>query len=366
MRKAISEMIESDPALTVIGTARNGEDAVAKTKSLKPDFITLDIEMPIMDGLEALRIIMRECPTKVLMCSSLTTDGSREALRAMKIGACDFIAKDSSTVSASIKDMRDDLVAMIKAISGVDMSGRSDRAVDSTPTLKGPGRSTATKPSPGVTRVSRRIPLYKPGQFDLVVIGSSTGGPPVLETILTHLPADMSVPIIIAQHMPKLFTKSMAERLDSYSSLTAVHGESGMPLYPGTVYIGVGGRHVRIVKSSTGRMALEISDEPTEALYKPSVNELFASASKAVGSKCLGVMCTGMGNDGVLGAKPLKDAGGKLMAQNEATCVVYGMPMAVVEAGLADAALTPEQIAQALGRLAPSLAQRAEKFGLAG
>jgi len=374
MRKAITEMIESDPALKVIGTARDGEDAIEKVKSLKPDFVTLDIEMPKMDGIEALRVIMRDCPTKVLMCSSLTTEGSREAFRAMKIGACDFIAKDASNVSFTIKDMQNDLVAKIKAISGVDTSGLgalgglSGKKTSPSPRPKpAPAlKPMASKPSAAGAHVSRRIPYYKPGQFDLIVIGSSTGGPPVLETLLSQLPVDITVPIIIAQHMPKLFTKSMSERLDSLSPLTVVLGESGMPLYPGTVYIGEGGRHIRILKSSAGRMALEISENPADALYKPSVNELFASASKAVGNKCLGVMCTGMGDDGVIGAKPLKGAGGKLLAQNESTCVVYGMPKAVVDAGFADAALAPDQIAQALARLAPSQAKEAAKFGLTG
>lgn len=373
MRKAITEMIESDPALKVIGTARDGEDAIEKVKSLKPDFVTLDIEMPKMDGIEALRVIMRECPTKVLMCSSLTTEGSREAFRAMKIGASDFIAKDASNVSFTIKDMQNDLVAKIKAISGVDTSGLnalSGRKITAKPVPRSSpapaSKPAAPKPSTPGAHASRRIPYYKPGQFDLLVIGSSTGGPPVLETLLGQLPVDITAPIVIAQHMPKLFTKSMAERLDSLSPLTVVQGESGMPLFSGTVYIGEGGQHIRILKSSAGRMALEISEDPAEALYKPSVNELFASAAKAVGNKCLGVMCTGMGDDGVIGAKPLKGAGGKLLAQNEATCVVYGMPKAVVDAGLADAALAPDQIAQALARLAPSQAKEAEKYGLAG
>ncbi len=364
MRKAISDMIESDPALTVIDTARDGEIAVAKAKDLKPDVITLDIEMPNKDGLEALREIMRECPTKVLMCSSLTQSGSVEALRAMKIGACDFITKDASNVSSTIKDMRDDLVAKIKAVSGVDTSGR--RGGSPSVHARGAAVPAKTLRSGEASRISRRIPVYKPGEFELMVIGSSTGGPPVLETILKDLPLDMSVPIVVAQHMPKLFTKSMSDRLDSLSVLKVVQGESGMPLSPGTVYIGEGGSHIRVRKSSAGRMAIEISDQPSDALYKPCVNELFTSAAKAVGSGCLGVMCTGMGDDGAIGAKPLKDAGGKLLAQNESTCVVYGMPKAVVEAGLADAALSPEQIAQAIGRLAPSFSRGSEKYGLAG
>lgn len=365
MRKAISEMIESDPALTVIGTADDGLDAIEKVKSLKPDFVTLDIEMPRMDGIGALRVIMRQCPTRVLMCSVLTTDGSREALLAMQIGACDFITKDAGADSGTSNLMRDELVAKIRAIGGVDTGGRLGRAERGA--RSEPPRAAAPSPigpqSPAKKRVSGKIPAYWPGQFDLVVVGSSTGGPPVLETILTGLPADLSVPIVIAQHMPRLFTKSMSERLDSLTSLTVVHGESGMPLYAGTVYVGVGGLQVRIVKSSTGRMALEISDQPAEALYKPSVNELFASASRAAGSRCLGVMCTGMGDDGVIGSKPLKQAGGTLIAQSEATCVVYGMPRAVVDAGLADSALAPEQIAQALRRLSPSSAERGEKHG---
>ncbi|MCB9837965.1 MAG: chemotaxis response regulator protein-glutamate methylesterase [Phycisphaeraceae bacterium] len=370
MRKAISEMIESDPALTVIATARDGEDAVAKAKELRPDCITMDIEMPKLNGLEALRAIMRDCPTKVLMCSSLTTDGSREALRALKIGACDFIAKDSSNVSATIKEMRGDLVHKIKAICGVDTIGRGSSTTEHLrrmPAAASLLKKPLSSPSaPVAQRGSRMIPHFAPGDFDLLVIGSSTGGPPVLETLLAGLPSDLSVPIVIAQHMPKLFTKSMSERLDSLSMMSVMQAESGMPLHPGVVYVGEGGRHVRIARSSTGRMAIEIGDQPAEALYKPSVNELFASAAKAAGSRCLGVMCTGMGDDGVIGTGALRQAGGKMIAQNEETCVVYGMPKAVVDAGLANWILAPEQISQALTHLAPSHSRGDERHRTAG
>ncbi len=351
MRRAIRRMIESDPDLEVVGEAANGKEAVEQVKKLKPDVVTLDIQMPVMDGLAALAQIMAECPTPVLMCSSLTKEGSREALRALRLGARDFVAKDASHTSLKIDEIRDDLLAKIKAIGGSKVR-RFVRAPEQV--LK-----VSRDDSSRVKKLELRA-----GDFDLIAIGSSTGGPPVLEKILTSLPADLSAPVVIAQHMPVVFTKAMAERLDTQCAVTVVHGMTGMPLHPGTVYIAPGGQHVHIRAGVKGRLTLRVSDEPKEAYYKPSVDALLESAAKAVGKRCLGVVLTGMGRDGAIGAKALADAGGLVLAQDEGSCVVYGMPKAVVAAGAAKASLTPEEIAAAIGHLGS--APPAKKAGEAG
>ncbi len=345
MRRAISEMITSEPGLEVVDQAKDGQEAIEKAKKHLPDVITLDIEMPVMNGLEALKRIRREArrpggggPPAVLMCSSLTTQGSHEALQALRLGAADIIAKDASQFSSTIKEMRDDLVQKIREIA---MAARR-RAMMPAPTPGAAGKTGGEDEQP--------TPSLSGTQYDLLVIGSSTGGPPVLETLFAAMPAGLSMPVVVAQHMPVLFTKSMAQRLDAQSAITVVHGEQGMPLLPGTAYILPGGLHGRVVRSAAGRLALDIGPEPTTAVYKPSVNELFSSAAKATGRRTLAVMLTGMGDDGKFGARELKAAGAKLLAQNAATCVVYGMPKAVIEEGLGTA-LTPPQIARALTSL---------------
>jgi two-component system, chemotaxis family, protein-glutamate methylesterase/glutaminase len=351
MRKAISEMIASDPALTVVGTAKNGQEAIDLAKSLSPDVVTLDIEMPVMSGLDALRRIRRECrrpasepgggmPPAVLMCSSLTTDGSHESLQSMRYGAADVIAKDASTYSANIKQMREELIEKIKAIV------QTARAKS----------EMLRRPQPGATALTAggddAAPSLLGHKFELIVLGSSTGGPPVLETIFGQLPASLPCPLVVAQHMPLMFTRSMSQRLDSQSPVSVVHGEDAMPLLPGTAYIIPGGSHGRIRRSPAGRLQLEVASEPASALYKPSVNELFASAAKTTGKRTLGIMLTGMGDDGRLGSRDMKAAGSLILAQNAETCVVYGMPKAVIDEKLATP-LTPLQICRSLKTLAP-------------
>lgn len=331
MRKVISQMITSDPALRVVDTARHGADGLEKAKLLRPDVVTLDIEMPVMDGLTALRKIRAECPAPqpaVLMCSSLTSQGSHEALAALRAGAADVIAKDPDVVSGPA-GMREELIAKIKAIAGTRPRCSARR-----PIVHGRGPAPLT----AATRI--------------VVIGSSTGGPPVLEQILTRLPADLPVPIVVAQHMPPLFTRSLSDRLDNLCAVTVLHGEDRQPLPPGTVTIIPGGQHGR-VKSVGGVLKLEVSGEPAAALYKPSVNELFRSAAEVAGDRAAAVMLTGMGDDGAVGSEALHRAGAPLVAQSAETCVVYGMPRAVVDRGLATATATPEAIASWIASLAP-------------
>lgn len=328
MRRSLSALIEADPDLEVVDTAHNGRVALEKTKRLKPDVITLDIEMPVMDGLTALRRIMSECPTPVVMCSSLTTEGSHAALRALKLGAVDVIAKDASHISLKVRDMQNDLVTKVKIAGRSRILGRQARR--------------------GTARVEERIPCLHPCHIDIIVIGSSTGGPPVVETILSSFPANLSMPVIVAQHMPVLFTKSLAERLNDCCAIEVLHGADGMVVGAGKGYILPGELHGRVHRAPGQRLRLEISSNPKEALFRPSVNELMDSAAKACAERTLGIMLTGMGDDGVHGARSLVRAGGKLLAQSEETCVVYGMPKAVTQEGLAMASLSPQHIVQSL------------------
>lgn len=336
MRRALSRILDGDPDFEVLDTARDGRDALEKVQRLKPDLVTLDIEMPNMDGLTALRGIMREAPDPkpaVLMCSSLTSEGSVEAIKAMRFGASDVICKDPTQLSTNTDGaIAAELRAKLKAIG----EQRARRI----------GRPAAGKPT--------KLNTYEisPKSIDLISIGSSTGGPPILEKVITPIAASLPVPIVVAQHMPATFTKSLANRLDDACELTVVHADAGMPLLPGTVYIIEGGRHGRVDRAGSGRLLIEIGDEPRSALYKPSVNELFDSSAKAAGKRCLGVVLTGMGDDGKIGAEALTAAGGKILTQEEHSCVVYGMPRAIDKAGMSAASLAPHEIGASLAHLA--------------
>jgi len=336
-------MLASDPDIQVIGTARNGREGVELAKQHQPDAITLDIEMPEMDGLTALRHIMRDCPTAVLMLSSLTTEGSQAALTALRLGAADVLAKDMSQVSLTITNIQEDLIKRIKAIA----TGARRRKPTGTA-----AQAPTTPHSPA------EIPVYHPSQFDVICIGSSTGGPPVLETILAALPETLSAPVIVAQHMPEVFTRSMAARLDDLCPLRVLHAADHMRLEPRTIYIAPGGRNIHLKKIGLARWEILVNDEPRNAIYRPNVSALFASAAQATGSRTLAVVLTGIGDDGLDGAREVHQKNGVILAQNEETCVVYGMPKAVTQAAIVQASLAPTDIARSLQSLARNHVQQ--------
>jgi len=338
MRSALRRILRSEPDIDVVGAAANGAAGLEEIARLKPDVVTLDVEMPVMDGLTALGEITRlpDSPA-VLMCSSLTQEGSDAALRALSLGASDFIAK-APTVGG-MQDLRDEIIAKVLALG--KEAGRRSRKADSTPRPQSPPRQT------------RRA--AQPTTADLVVIGSSTGGPPVLEEVLRALPAGFALPIVIAQHMPELFTRRMAERLDALAHVPVRHAEDGMAIRGGVVHIAPGGRHTRIEADRAGHWKLTTSDEPVGDLFKPSVDVLFDSAAGVVGAGVLALVLTGMGRDGARGARALRDAGARVLTQSEHSCVVYGMPRAVDEAGLSSGSYEPAEF----GRLLASLARRA-------
>lgn len=342
MRSALSRLLSGDPEIKVVDTGRNGQEAIDKVKTLRPDVLTLDIEMPILDGLGALKKMKSDLVAPnfvgtlpaILVCSSLTTEGSHHALTAMRLGAADVIAKEGSQFSLHMDAMRDDLVAKIKAIAHA-------RALRMASSPSGAERSTTLR-------------ALRPKQMDLVVIGSSTGGPPVLESILTVLPKDFPCPIVVAQHMPPIFTKSLSERFATLCAIGVQHGEQGSVILPGTITIAPGGKHSRIVKGPSGKLTLLVSDEPKSALYKPSVNELFVSAAAISGARTLGIVCTGMGDDGALGAERVKAVGGMVLTQSARTCVVYGMPRSVDVAGFSDGQMAPADLGMFIATLSMS------------
>ncbi len=331
MRKAISTMLEKDPGIKVVATARDGEEGLAVIRKFNPDVITLDIEMPKMDGLTALRHIMMEMPKPVIMVSSLTTEGAESTLKALDLGAVDFIPKQLSKVSLDIVKIETDLISKVKTVAR--------RKMRPVPRMR--TSSVAAK-----RPVAPRVNIGRPKR-DVVMIGVSTGGPPAVQKILSSLPKDFPAGIVIAQHMPKAFTGPFANRLNSISQLTVKEAETGDRLVPGSVFVAPGGSHL-MIDQKISRIELTVTAEPKEALYKPSANVLATSVANAVGRRALGVILTGMGNDGRDGIRDLKSKGGRAIAQSDSSCVVYGMPKAIVDDGLADEIVDIDDMAEAI------------------
>jgi two-component system chemotaxis response regulator CheB len=316
MRNALTRSIEQDARFKVVDTASNGQEGVAKALALKPDVVTLDVEMPVMNGLEALKAIVAKSTIPVVMVSAVTMAGAKITIDALTLGAVDFIPK-----AKGAEHIHEKLIAAVNAgLSRKIMASRRTAPLAAPP---------APRPMRAVARVSAR----------LVVIGSSTGGPQALQEVIHSLPAKFPVPIVVAQHMPPQFTLALAKRLNDLCAVQVMEAEDGTPLAPGNVYIGPGGKHLRVTPTH-----IKVETERGESLYKPSVDVLAESAFSAFGKQVLGVMLTGMGNDGAKAFVRLHKAGGYTLAQDQASCVVYGMPRAVVDAGAADEVLPLEQI----------------------
>ncbi|HLP18084.1 MAG TPA: chemotaxis response regulator protein-glutamate methylesterase [Bacteroidota bacterium] len=350
MRKSLSIMLESDPGIKIIGTARDGLDGYEKVKALRPDVITMDVEMPRMDGLTALEKIMKDCPTPVLMVSSITTEGAEATLKAMDLGAVDFIPKQLSYVSLDIVKIKHDLVEKVKAIA------RSRSLSRRLASIRGNAqRMQSTAAGAGVQSASpsRTQTVYSPStiDFQIVTLGISTGGPFSLQKIIPMLPKNFPLPILIVQHMPPKFTKSLSDRLDGMSQIAVKEAEHGEPIRPGVVYIAQGGFHMKAVRTGISAPVISISEQPDTTLHRPSVDVMMESAVQAYNKNVLGVIMTGMGHDGLDGLKLIKSRNGYCLAQNEDTCVVYGMPKSAVDAGLADSIVPLEQIPETIVKL---------------
>ncbi len=357
MRKSLQKMLEEAPDLRVVATARDGIDALEKIAEHKPDLVTLDIEMPRMDGLTCLKRIMTEFPLPVLMVSSLTQEGAQSTLDALSLGALDFIPKESGYASASIMQIQHDLQEKVRRLASSPRFHKTSQAPHAPP-AGAPQPSTA--PPPGTPAPPRpastsKAPLH-PGtglssspQAELLLIGSSTGGPKALQDILPNLPANLPVPCLIVQHMPSTFTKPFADRLDGLCQVRVKEAEQGEPLKAGTVYIAPGGIHMTYgARGPKG--CIELSPEPVSSLHRPSVDVLFLSVAELFRGQVLAGILTGMGSDGAKGMEQLKKKGAHTLAEAEESCVVYGMPRAAVERGCVDLATPLAEISGHLRR----------------
>ncbi len=332
MCKALTHLISSDKTIEVIGVANNGQEALDKIKVLDPDVITMDVEMPKMNGLTALQELMKIKPTPTIMISSLTEEGAETTLKALEFGALDFLPKSQSSQEQFGKDLINKIKVLSRRKPLMQLRFGLKKSEPKSP-IKSPAKDSAFSPCKGMR--------------DTIAIGVSTGGPPAVQKILAALPGNFPAAILIAQHMPAAFTGPFAKRLDSTCELTVCEAQGGERPKAGHVYIAPGGRHMRLQMKGP-LPEIVISDEPKSALYKPSATELIQSVAQAMPRRAIGLILTGMGSDGLEGIRALKEKGGYIMAQNEASCVVYGMPKAIVDANLADQILDLNNIAQAL------------------
>lgn len=341
MRKSLTLMLESDPEIRVIATAREGREGIDKIMQLRPDLVTLDIEMPGMNGLDALAVIMKEYPLPVLMVSSLTTDGAEATFEALNMGAVDFISKDLSHVSVNIVKIREELIAKVKSIVHSPVVRKRF--------VKGGNNGGSVHPTRIPTKLLS-VDAPQTSEFAALVVGVSTGGPHALLRLLPALPSSFPLGIAVVQHMPPHFTKSMAERLNSLSHLHVKEAEQGDRIEEGTILIAPGGKHMTFAREANAIVAV-ISDEPKTALYRPSADVMMSSAASMFREPIIGLIMTGMGKDGLEGLKLIKHNGGFVIAQDEDSCVVYGMPKAAVDEGIADSIVSLDSLAESLVHL---------------
>jgi two-component system chemotaxis response regulator CheB len=319
IRRLLSDTLSGDPALEVVGTASDGRIALAKIPLLKPDLITLDIEMPVMDGLETLAAVRKVYPKlPVIMFSTLTERGAAATIDALSLGASDYSTKPSHTGSpaVAIEHIRVELIPKIKALCGI--------------------ASLSLRPLQG-TLPSLKVRVRSNPRIEIVAIGTSTGGPAALAEVLPRIPNDFPVPIVVVQHMPPIFTRLLAERLASRSAIPVEEGRSGVVLSAGHAWIAPGNFHMKVIRAGAG-WCLNLNQGSKENSCRPAVDVLFRSVAAACGANVLGVVMTGMGSDGVLGAQDIRDAGGEVIIQDEASSIIWGMPGLVHASGLADAA----------------------------
>ncbi len=380
MRKVLSDLFAAQSDFEVVGTAINGRDAIEKVKQYDPDLLTMDVQMPVMDGLNALAVIMEIHPMPVVMLSSLTKEGTDETIRALSLGAVDFISKAGGSISR-IDTIEADILAKCRTAAKANVrsavaSARAEKEREKQkPVMRHidlprhashemPGGTPRWQTSPFVSG-KRENPLLKPrakvltprgtppvetaspaAGGKLVAIGTSTGGPQALQSVITRLPKDLPCGVVVVQHMPPGFTKSLAQRLDTLSAVHVKEAEDGDIIRSGCVYIAPGNYHMR-VSVSGGARKIVLGQDPPVGNHRPAVNVLFDSVAP-IGRRLVAVIMTGMGSDGTEGMKKIKAEGGYSIAQDESTSVVYGMPKSVVDAGLADEIRPVTDIARAI------------------
>ena len=331
-RKVITEVLSGQPEIEIIGTAANGKIALEMIEKEMPDLLTLDIEMPVMTGLELLQELKKKkSPVKSIVLSGLTHEGATATIQAMSLGALDVVLKpNADSYQAGTDELKKVLLPRVKAIGSTLLRRKAGA----------PSRQDAQAVAP-----ARR----RRGSYGVVCIGVSTGGPPALTRMLPKIPADLGVPILIVQHMPPMFTKSLANSLNQVCPFDVLEAEDGMVLKPGQALIAPGGSHLKVVRSGA-KVITKITQDPPENACRPAVDYLFRSVAEVYGGDVLSVIMTGMGSDGTAGARLIKSKGGTLFCQDESSCVVYGMPKILVENGDADGVF-------ALDKLAPAIQQ---------
>lgn len=328
MRTALERMLNEDSGIEIIGSAANGKEAVSKVVRLRPDVVTMDVEMPIMDGLHALKEIMRLCPTPVLMVSSLTHEGAKVTLDALELGAVDYVPKPGSTLSVNVLRLKEELLAKVHAVAHCKPQAVKLEFI--------PGRRSKRQPLRTDCVINRAV-----------FVGASTGGPPAIQKILSLLNSDIPAPVIVAQHMPKAFTAAFATRMNTVCSIRVKEAVDGEELQNSVVYICPGDHQTRVERNIEGKFKFSIvSNKDEQDRFAPCINTLFFSAAKEFAHKAVGVILTGMGEDGVRGLKNIKLMGGLTIAQDRTSSVVYGMPRAALEQDAASRILNLEEIAK--------------------
>jgi two-component system, chemotaxis family, protein-glutamate methylesterase/glutaminase len=346
MVRLLSEIIQRDPELRVVGTASHGIEAVRKVEALAPQVVTMDVQMPRMDGLKAVEYIMSTVPTPIIMISSLTQEGAEATIHALDLGAIDFVPKPSGYVSLDIENLASEIIAKIKLAAKIRVVRTVNRVVQIPIDLK----ATEKKISPPQTPITQSASSAKKKitSKKVVAIGCSTGGPTALNEILQRLPHDFPAPVLVVQHMPEKFTEKLAELLNHRVAMEVVEGKEGMDLQQGMVYIAPGGHHMRVRPNRT----LALQPEKSPQVPCPSVDILMTSVADVFGKEAVGVILTGMGNDGLMGMNAIKDKKGVTIAQDEETSLVFGMPKVAIESGCIDSivplSLVPDEILHAL------------------
>ncbi len=341
-RVILSKHLATDPEIEVVGWARDGIEAVEKVKTQRPDVVTLDVEMPRIDGLQALEHVMRENPTPVIMVSALTHEGAQATIRALELGAIDFVLKPTRGGVPALREVVYELCSKVRSAARANVLASVAAAHES-------------KVRPRMALPTKSISAW---QDNVVVIASSTGGPQALSGVLASLPADTAVPILVVQHMPEGFTGPLAERLNELGPLRVDEAQPGSKLLPGQVLLAPGGQHTTITRSGEVRL----NDGPKECGVRPSANVAMESLAQVYGAATVGVVLTGMGRDGTRGAGLIRAAGGKVIAQDEPSCVVYGMPKSVVRAGYADRVVPLPRIATEVVRMCGARPQPEEAW----
>ena len=348
-RRRVTEMLESDSRIKVIGYAENGSEAVQKASRLKPDVITMDIEMPLMDGITATKRILSTQKIPILMFSSLTTEGAKATLDALDAGAVDYLPKRFEEISKNKADANKKLCERVVSVSRyhrpTPVTSRGTATAKSEPTATSAARAGAVAP----TTTSRSNVAFRASAFKLLAIGTSTGGPVALQNVLSKLPANFPLPIVLYQHMPGSFTGAFAQRLDKLCNITVKEAQDLDELKPGVAYLAPGGMQMQVQRSGT-KFIVKVTKGDATMNYKPSVDLGFESISSSGIGKVLAVILTGMGSDGCKGAASLKQKGSQVWAQSEESCVVAGMPSAVIDTGIASTILNLEDIGKQLAQ----------------